>query len=453
MWKIGLRHGSDRFRNSNLLTPTNFYGVPASGTHFFKLSQPLSDTVVKRKPLKSISGYPYRPARIVPGTLDITKRWHVVFYAWDIGKERLERKRVLQDELMAFDTLEKRQAAAEGIVEEINYFLKHDWHLFSSPAPKAMEVDFKSHSIIDALNYALNYKGEIEGVKEVSLAKYREVVSTVKDFLAFKKLPADYALRNLNGAFVNQYFAYIKTDRGNSNKTYNDKKAVLNALANVLIGQNPRLFDGINPFSKVKLLKTESRKHAAFTDDQLRRLIDLAEKKGWRQIALFIRYMYYSLARGKELAALKVGHNDLPRRRILFPSESAKTGIEDYVGINDRLAEIIAESGILKFPQDYFVFSNAPSFHGPGPVKVGKNYFYKRISELIEELGFYKVNENHTPYSIKHTGAIALYLATRNIKLVQQQCRHKNLETTIKYLRDLGVFTDFDELNKLKGVI
>lgn len=450
MKRIGLQ---DPFMNSNLLTPTKLYGFPASGTHFFKLENPLSDRIV-RKPHKSRSGYPYRPARIVPASMDITKRWYILFYAWDIGKESLERKRVLHNELSEFTTLADRKAAAEGIVEEINYFLKQDWHLFSSPAPQVMEINFKGYSILQAFQYALKHKKEIEGVSEDSISKYREVITTVKEFLEFKKFPADYALKNLNYAFVNLYFNYIKTERKNSNKTYNDKKAVLHALINVLIGQNPRLFNSVNPFSTVKVLQTQSRKHAAFTDDQLRALIALALQKNWHQIALFIRYMYYSLARGKELAGLKVGHHDMIRRKILFHVDSAKTNIEDYIGMSDRLAEIITESGVMDFPQHYYVFSNGPSgYHGPGETKVGKNYFYKRISELIEELGFYQVNANHTPYSVKHTGAIALYLATRNIKVVQQQCRHKNLETTIKYLRDLGVFTDFDELNKLKGAI
>lgn len=414
----------------------------------------MADTNGSRTPLKSVSGLPYHPARIFPANLDMSKRWYIIFYAWNAATERLERKRVLADELAAIPTAERRAAVAKNVIKEINQYLKNDYHLAAHATPTLVEVSFKGYSILQALRFAVNHKREVEGIKPESLAKYSEVVSTVKEFLKFKNLPDDYALKNLNDAFVNGYFQYIKIERGNSNKTHNDKKAVLQALVNVLINQSPKLFGGINPFGRVKPLQTQSTKHAAFTDDQLRSLIHLAERKEWHQIGLFIRYMYYSLARVKELACLKVGHNDIARRRILFTADNAKTGIEDYVGMSDRLAEIITESGILKFPQDHFVFSNGPDgYHGPGQTKVGKNYFYKRISELIEELGFYRINDNHTPYSIKHTGAIALYLATRNIKVVQQQCRHKNLETTIKYLRDLGVFTDFDELNKLKGVI
>jgi len=386
--------------------------------------------------------------------MDITKSWYIVFYAWDIGKEKLERKRVLHEEFSAIPDLETRSSFAASIIDEINYFLKHDWHLLGSPTPKVMEANFSGYSIIDALKYALKYKLEVEGVSRESVDKYGQVVETVKDFLLYKNLSVTYALKNLNAAFIDRYFEYIKTIRENSNKTHNDKRGVLHALINVLIGRNRKLFNGINPFGEVKILQTQTRKHAAFTDNQLRGLIDQAKKRKWFQIALFIQFMYYTLSRGKELAALKIGNIDLARRRILFQVDSAKTNFEDYVGISDRLVEIIKASGIMDYPQHFYVFSNSPDgSHQPGQTMVGKNYFYKRVSELIEAEGLYHINPNHTPYSVKHTGAIGLYLACRNINVVQRQCRHRILETTIKYLRDLGVFSDFDELNKLKGAI
>jgi integrase len=70
----------------------------------------------------------------------------------------------------------------------------------------------------------------------------------------------------------------------------------------------------------------------------------------------------------------------------------------------------------------------------------------------MEALDLYKVNPNFTPYGIKHTGAIGLYLATKDPAVVQSQCRHQKLETTLKYLRDLGIFIDFTQINKWNAV-
>ena len=45
-----------------------------------------------------------------------------------------------------------------------------------------------------------------------------------------------------------------------------------------------------------------------------------------------------------------------------------------------------------------------------------------------------------TLYSWKHTGAIKLYQATKDMKKVQRQCRHWSITETDNYLRDLGLF-------------
>ncbi len=50
-------------------------------------------------------------------------------------------------------------------------------------------------------------------------------------------------------------------------------------------------------------------------------------------------------------------------------------------------------------------------------------------------------------YGWKHTGVIALYQATKDVKLIQRQCRHSSLDQTDKYLRDLGLFLNDEQLS------
>lgn len=58
-------------------------------------------------------------------------------------------------------------------------------------------------------------------------------------------------------------------------------------------------------------------------------------------------------------------------------------------------------------------------------------------------------------YSWKHTGVIALWAATQNIRLIQQQCRHSTAVQTETYLQDLGIIVrhtqiqDFPEFELL----
>jgi integrase len=229
----------------------------------------------------------------------------------------------------------------------------------------------------------------------------------------------------------------------------------------VLIKKDPKLFNGKNPISEIDMLRVKKYKHAAFTDQQLKKLSSAIEKKE-PHVFLFIQFMFYTLARPDELRQLKIGHIDLEKKKILIPAGNSKTDIENYIGISDRFKQIIESSGIMSYPQHYYVFNNTPYHvpgqkikydHRPGQIKPGAGYFYKRIVKYIKSEGLREINPDFTPYAIKHTGAISLYLATKDVKIVQAQCRHENMETTLKYLRDLGSFTNFNELNKWQGPI
>lgn len=81
--------------SSNLAAPTPKNPSYSRKKGIFLTSEnTVSDTKVRyeRKPLTNAKGYPYRKARLVGD--DITKEWHIVFYAWDIGLNKLVRKRV-----------------------------------------------------------------------------------------------------------------------------------------------------------------------------------------------------------------------------------------------------------------------------------------------------------------------------------------------------------------------
>lgn len=441
-------------RSSNPVAPTlkNSDSIQIDGI-LLPLSaiDPVTSVRYKRKPEISRAGFPFRRARLHPHNMDMRKEWYIVFYAYDITTERLVRKRVLKEEFEA-RSFEERQKFAARMIEEINYFLERGAHIESETQPKAERFDFSSYSLLDAIEYAKDQKVEVEEIRQSTADEYVSTITTIREFLRHAGLPINYRLRHVDHSFLVRYFDYLKKVRGVSNKTYNNRRMMLRAAVQVLIGRDPRLFGGVNPVDKIKMLKTETRKHAAYTDGQIQAIAESCYRRNQPHLVLFMQFVFYTLARPDEVRQLRVGHIRMPERRILFLAESAKTSIEEYVGIPDQLAEIIERSGILSAPPEYYVFSTEPG-HGPGPRCVAFSYFYKRIRPHILKLGYYKINKNYTLYSFKHSGAISLYKATRDIKLLQAQCRHKTLEQTNRYLRDLGLFHDFDQLSKWKGPI
>jgi integrase len=335
--------------------------------------------------------------------------------------------------------------------------LYNDWHTEEDRTdPIIEEFDFSHYTLLQAIDYVKGIKSDIEGVRPSTIKEYNATKATLVDFFMYAKIPQDLLLRNVNDVFLRKYFDYLKQERKSTNKTYNARRLMLHAVMNTLIKRDPKLFGGNNPIARVKFLKVESKGHTAYTDKQMMQIRDAIIKGGEAHLLFFIQFMYYTLARPKELRLLKVGDIDMDNKRILFRAEIAKTVIEQYVGINERLMKLIEENNILKYPPSYYIFSNCHGgahLHTPGPTPVASSYFYKRITPYITALGFHKVNDNYTLYSFKHTGAIALYKATKDIKLIQAQCRHQSIEQTNIYLRDLGVLTDFDQLNRWNGPI
>lgn len=448
--KVGLAMPS----SSNPVAPTSKKAdsIKISGILLpLSATGPVERVRYKRKPEISRAGFPFHRARLHPSDMDMRKPWYIVFYAWDITTERLVRKRVLKEEFKPLPFRDRTRFAAR-MIEEINYFLERGAHIESEQQPKAERFNFSSYSLLDAIEYARQQKVTVEEIRESTSDEYVSTITTVREFLQHAALPSGYKLRHVDHSFLVRYFDYLKQVRGVSNKTYNNRRMMLRAAFQVLIGRDPKLFGGVNPVDKIKMLKTDTRKHAAYTDQQMQAIAESCYRRGQPHLVLFMQFVFYTLARPDEVRMLKVGHIRMPERRILFLAENAKTRIEEFVGIPDQLADIIERSGILAAPPEHYIFSTEPG-HGPGPVVVSHSYFYKRIRPHILRLGYYKINPNYTLYSFKHSGAISLYKATRDIKLLQAQCRHKTLEQTNRYLRDLGLFQDFDQLNKWKGPI
>jgi integrase len=90
------------------------------------------------------------------------------------------------------------------------------------------------------------------------------------------------------------------------------------------------------------------------------------------------------------------------------------------------------------------IFTGTPESHNPSYFKTlwGK---YKKQSTLLQD--------HHTLYSFRHTGAIKVYEKTGSLTVLQQVMGHADLKTSLTYLRGLEVkqleVGQLPELNKL----
>jgi integrase len=238
------------------------------------------------------------------------------------------------------------------------------------------------------------------------------------------------------------FMDYILTDLKLANKSYNKHLGVFETLYNFYIDRKQI---SENPFVKVKTLPERPGKHNAFSPAQIKRIREACVLTEDHQLWLFLNFIHYTMARpGSELRLLKVG--DILEKTIRIIPENAKT-TSGHVLIPPPLEQLIVDYKLRDYPPGDYVFTIAGV---PGPKPTYEKYFYNQHRRILTLL---KLNDKpYDLYGWKHTGVIALYKATKDVKLIQRQCRHKSLDQTDKYLRDLGLFLDEDQFGSLTSL-
>lgn len=148
---------------------------------------------------------------------------------------------------------------------------------------------------------------------------------------------------------------------------------------------------------------------------------------------LFIYYM--AIRPRKELINLRAADIFHSERKIVIRGEFAKADESLFVRIPPKFYPYLAPLKSLRMTE--FLFSSARDKYKPA----GSNTYGERFRKILDHL---KYGSDYQLYSWKHTGCVAVYKATKNILALRDHCRHKDVTTTQKYLRQLGL-DDYDD--------
>jgi len=394
--------------------------------------------------------YPFKLAEIADRSGDLTKRWYVSFYVYDLAKGLLVRK-------MDYGTINKkktfaaRMVIAERLKAEINKFLEAGYVTNSDldekqvKAVKAEQRKKEALTIGQALEYALEIK---KG--EVNRSSYHEYAAALRIIKKYFKTQGAWRakVQFFNHQIVNRLFNYLKGDyvskktgKPLSGTSINNYRTFFRTLINVL--RREKIID-FDPSENVPKMKAKVTFHEVYTDEQIT-LVKEHLVKNDPHLWLLCQFVYYCFVRPKrEARALQVKHLRADNR-LIITSEIGKTDLH-YPVIPDPLRGGIQEWGLRDYPPDYYIFAQG---NKPGPEMCYLNHWTNRYKKVKESLG---LSSDHTLYSWKHTGACKLYQATKDPHIVKEQCGHASLETTMNYLRQLGRFNNDDLATKFPEV-
>lgn len=151
------------------------------------------------------------------------------------------------------------------------------------------------------------------------------------------------------------------------------------------------------------------------------------------ELWLFVQFEYYCFIRPGEIIQLKVGAIDLDDEKILIDADISKNHKSEYVVIPPPFLAVLRQLKITSHKHSHFIFSPGGV---PGAAPYSKDVFNRRHKAFTDRFGF---NRRYSLYSWKHSGACDAAMAGANIKQLQMQLRHADLQTTDIYLRSLGI--------------
>jgi integrase len=400
--------------------------------------------------LKSVAQkHPYKLAKLIHHNYNLKKRWYVIFWAYDVSIGDLRRVRLFNP-INRQKSVSDRIAVGMAIVDQVNTELQEGRVLGKDDVADIPKIIVNKYTVTEAIDFVRKDK-KSTGHRKNYYKAFNTLKTRWEGFIRHENIP-DIEIKKLRVNDLFAFFRYLKNELKVENKTYNNYRNYFATVINFLRKLDPKLFEGQNPIiNSIDLLPVIVRKHAAFTSEQLQQIIEKCRMREYWQLILYIQFGYYTLARPNEIVRLKIKHIDLERSRIFIPGDISKNKRDEYIGISAHFAKIIRDSGILSYHSDFFVFGSRGV-----PDEIGYASYqpiWRKNKEILEATELYYLNSNFSLYSYKHSGAIDLYILTKDIKLLQHQCRHTTINQTNTYLRDLGLLHGLDGIKDWKGAI
>jgi|GEM_PF-5830525 len=204
-----------------------------------------------------------------------------------------------------------------------------------------------------------------------------------------------------------------------------------------------------NPFKKIPFKKQIEKKHVAFELEQMIKLLEFIDGLGrFKELRICANLVYSSLLRPhQEVRLLKRSDFNDDFTRISISGERTKNSKNRSVLIDQETTQLLLEIGVQELDSEINIWSRSVK-------PFNESYFnnqWRKMRELDKRMGEDPANPHsrilrsgQSLYSFRHTAAIMHYETHQSIAKLQRLMDHSSVQTTEKYLRDLGMLCTND---------
>lgn len=357
-----------------------------------------------------------------PKSCDMSKTWYVWFRFFDASTNQWKQLRFKKG-INEIKNYKERLVSANALKQAIKEELEDGWN----PILKEQPNNIMLYGLVESLDYILQVKSAT--LKRKSQYAYRYIIACLKQWLKLQGL-LDIQTSAFTPGHCQQYMDWLLMTKQYSGRTFNDHLVVLSTIFNCFI---EREWIMKNPFRSVKRKTQTIGRNLAFTDRE-KRQIEAKLFQDDRRLYFFTQIMFHCFIRRTELVSIQVKHIDFTNNTIIIPGENAKNNQQESVVIPKGLEEILKQMQLYQYPSDYYVFGRRLE---TGPVKYkNPNWISTRHNEIVKKLG---INSQKGLYSWKHTGVCNYYQAIKDPYAIMRQLRHRDLNTTMIYMKSMGL--------------
>lgn len=384
---------------------------------------------------------PYKLPKLHNAKGDLKKRWFVYYSFQHPVTGKFERFKIYE-KINTLKTKKERTEYAGDIIGELT------GRLIAGYTPFEVEQQQLTTSITTLSEAITSYLSAKETqVRKKTKTGYASVLGHFRKWAESRRYHS-MPMAKITTEHIQAYFAEARKVRKIAATTHNSELNTIKAFFKYWAAPG-RAVCAYNPADPVKRLREEVELHTIYTDDDIQKIMNYLKGKDTprhSQLLHYIRFLYYTCIRPKEIAMLKVGDIRTDTKTIIIPAKVSKGGRSEPVDISPGLADLLSEMELKGKPADWYIFGNqgrgVPGDYAdpkPGPKPVGPNYFTKLYREVMKDLGY---TEAHTLYGWKHTRNVHLYLQDKDLLRIMRHNRHTDPKVTMKYLRSLGILLD-----------
>jgi integrase/recombinase XerD len=221
------------------------------------------------------------------------------------------------------------------------------------------------------------------------------------------------------------HFNFKTKSYGLSDQTTNARLRFLKTFYNFLASEE--LVDN-NPAEQVKFIKMDDRPFQPLTEDEMKRLLDIPDKRHypqWRDYCLMM-LLYDSGMRINEAINISTDDLDLKGRRIVLPGEKSKGRRVRIIPLSNHVIKLLIEL----ITENETHFNNKYIFLNWYGEQMAEDTFRRNLNRYVKRAG---ITKSFTCHDFRRQSITEMLSNGASIFAVQSIVGHRQLSTTKKY--------------------